>query len=77
MQDKAAGTVGVLADSFFTDVTYEAQAERYTISNFSFSAENGASNFGVTAVPEPGTNAMLLAGLLGLAWLAQRRRAAA
>lgn len=65
-----------LADSVFEQVTFEASAEAYNISDFSFSAAAGASDFNVTAVPEPGTTAMLLAGLAGLGWLARRRKAA-
>jgi hypothetical protein len=70
------GSSGVLAPSFFSQVSYEASAEGYTISNFSFDAATGAGNFMAQAVPEPTTNAMLLAGLLSLGWLARRRRAA-
>ena len=54
----------------------EASAEAYTISSFSFDAATGAGNFTAAAVPEPTTNALLLAGLLGLGWLARRRQAA-
>jgi hypothetical protein len=72
----ADGSSGVLAPSFFSQVSYEASAEGYTISNFSFDAATGAGNFMAQAVPEPTTNAMLLAGLLSLGWLARRRRAA-
>lgn len=70
------GSLGVLDDSVFSDVGFEASAETFTISSFSFSAADGASNFTATPVPEPGTSAMLLAGLAGLGWLARRRRAA-
>lgn len=70
------GSVGVLDDSFFTAVGFEASAEGYTISNFTFSAAAGASDFTATPVPEPGTTAMLLAGLASLGWLARRRKAA-
>ena len=70
------GTTGALAPELFGNVGFEASAEAYTISNFSFSAVAGASDFTATPVPEPGTTAMLLAGLAGLGWLARRRRAA-
>ena len=70
------GTLGVLEDSVFSQVAFEASAEGYTISNFSFTAEGGANNFTAAPVPEPGTTAMLLAGLASLGWLARRRRAA-
>lgn len=72
----ADGSTGVLAPSFFSQVSYEASAEGYTISNFSFDAATGAGNFTAAVVPEPTTNALLLAGLLSLGWLARRRRAA-
>jgi hypothetical protein len=36
----------------------------------------GSLNFSVTAVPEPGTAAMLFAGLATIGWLASRRRPA-
>ncbi len=67
---------GTLDHSFFDQVTFEASAQAYSISDFSFSAAAGASDFKVTAVPEPGTTAMLLAGLASLGWLVRRRKAA-
>jgi hypothetical protein len=69
------GNTQALAVDAFNNVSYEASAETYTINNFSFSAVSGASDFTATPVPEPGTTAMLLAGLAGLGWLARRRRA--
>ena len=72
----ADGSSGVLAPSFFSEVSYAASADQYTISNFSFDAAIGAGDFTAQAVPEPTTNAMLLAGLLSLGWLARRRRRA-
>lgn len=76
-QVQAAGQpLGTLDESVFGQVTFEASAEAYNISDFSFSAATGASDFKVTAVPEPGTTAMLLAGLASLGWLARRRRTA-
>jgi hypothetical protein len=61
----AGGTVD-LAPQAFSGATFSAQADAYTITNFSFSASGGAV-FTATPVPEPGTWAMLLAGLAGLA----------
>jgi len=72
----SSGATQALGAEAFSNVSYEASAEAYTISNFSFSAVAGASDFTATPVPEPGTTAMLLAGLAGLGWLARRRRAA-
>ena len=71
------GNLGVLDDTFFSQVGFKASAEDYTIQGFSFSAASGASEFSATPVPEPGTTAMLLAGLAGLGWLVRRRRQAA
>ena len=59
------GTVD-LAPQAFNGATFSAQADTYTITNFSFSASGGAS-FTATPVPEPGAWVMLLAGLAGLA----------
>lgn len=70
------GNIGALAPELFGNVGFEASAEAYTISNFSFTAGAGAGDFTAAPVPEPGTTAMLLAGLAGLGWLARRRRAA-
>ena len=70
------GSLGLLDASFFSQVGFEASAEAYTIQGFSFSAAAGAGKFTATPVPEPGTTALLLAGLASLAWLARRRQAA-
>ncbi len=70
------GSLGVLDATFFSDVGFKASAEDYTIQGFSFSAAAGASDFTAAPVPEPGTTAMLLAGLAGLGWLARRRQVA-
>ena len=75
MQDQN-GTTGALVPELFGNVGFEASAEAYTITNFSFSATTGAGDFTATPVPEPGTTAMLLAGLASLGWLARRRRVA-
>ena len=69
----ASGALGVLAPAAFAGTQFEAQADSYTISNFSFDAATGA-NFVAAPVPEPGTTALLLAGLVSLVWLARRRR---
>jgi len=37
----------------------------------------GIDNFSLAPVPEPGTWALMLAGLAGLGWMGRRRKAAA
>jgi hypothetical protein len=61
------GTVNLAAQAF-SGTSFSAQADGYTITNFSFSATGGAM-FTATPVPEPGARAMLLLGLVGLAGL--------
>ena len=60
--------VGTVVDYLEPGVT----TRNYYDANFSF----GADSFALS-VPEPGTSALLLAGLGGVLWLAQRRGAAA
>ena len=68
------GGLEMLAPEAFAAATFEAQSDAYVIQNFSFSPSGGAS-FTATPVPEPGSAAMLLAGIGALGWLARRRRA--
>ncbi|MCU7371422.1 PEP-CTERM sorting domain-containing protein [Paucibacter sp. O1-1] len=68
-----AGGMVALADQSFAGVQFSAQADAYVISNFSFSAADGAA-FSAQPVPEPQTWAMLLLGLLGLVLGTRRQR---
>lgn len=68
----ADGGTADLALGAFDTARFSAAADSYTLSNFSFSAAGGA-NITATPVPEPGTWAMLAAGLLALGWLSRRR----
>lgn len=68
-----AGGMVALADQSFEGVQFSAQADAYVISNFSFSAADGAA-FSAQPVPEPQTWAMLLLGLLGLVLGTRRQR---
>lgn len=64
-----------LSHDLFGNVDFVARADAYTIEDFSFTTEGGATFKATPAVPEPETWALMLAGLgVGLT-LARRRRA--
>ena len=58
------GGTAALAPEAFSRASFSASSEAYAISNFSFSAADGAA-FTAVPVPEPGTWLMLVAGLVG------------
>ena len=64
--DLGGGGSSDLPHDLFATASFSAQADQYRISDFSFSADGGAS-FSAQPVPEPGNWAMLAAGLLTLA----------
>ena len=68
-------TLQALDDSLLATTTFTAAADGFQINNFSFTVAGGAGNFTAAPVPEPGTWAMMAAGLLSLSVLRRRRRA--
>lgn len=67
-----AGVDSTLTHTLFSTASFSAQADRYTISNFSFSTEGGAI-FSAVAVPEPQSWLMLLAGVALIAGARRKR----
>ena len=63
---------GELDHGQFAAVSFSASADAYTIRDFSFTADGGAS-FSATPVPEPGSWMLLLAGLGMLLFMPRRR----
>lgn len=75
IQQQVGSGTQALGDAAFAGVSFVAESQTYAITGFSYSATGGVSNFTTTPVPEPGTSALLLAGIATLGWLARRRRA--
>ncbi|MYM66348.1 PEP-CTERM sorting domain-containing protein [Pseudoduganella sp. FT55W] len=66
---------GDIDHGLYSGVSFAAESDGYTITDFRFSADGGAA-FSAQPVPEPGAYAMLLAGL-GLVGWRRRRKAPA
>jgi hypothetical protein len=72
LQD-ANGGITAIDDAAFAQARFTAQADGYTISDFSYTAAGGAT-FTATAVPEPGAWALMLAGGAAVLGITRRRR---
>lgn len=73
-QGDGSGGMEPLSPSQFTQVSFSATSSAYPITEFAFDPSTGG--FTVTAVPEPGTWALMCSGLLLVAGAARRRAAA-
>lgn len=73
-QVDGSGGMETLSPSLFTQAAFSATSSAYTITEFAFDPATGG--FSVTAVPEPGTWALMCGGLLLVAGAARRRAAA-
>ena len=75
-QTDGLGNTTPLAPATFTNVTFAAEATDFDITSFSYSPSTGVTNLTSvaipSAVPEPGTWLMLVAGLMGVGLAARR-----
>ena len=66
-------TAGQTWQTVFATATFDAVADDYVITGLTFSADGGATVTAVPSIPEPGTWALMFAGLAAVAAIARRR----